>query len=120
MLDLLPASRSHPEFFPRSVIAALVVHLLVVRFDIAATRSVVKATEASHRAEPVLLLMPHSADPLIQGELPRNPRIGPPPERFQHIPFPQEQPPAVPPIDWSRRPFGPRDFLRLVRFVAEK
>ena len=85
MLDLLPASSSHPEFFPRSVIGALVVHLLVVGFDIAATRSVVKATEASHRAEPVLLLMPHSADPLIQGELPRNPRIGPPPERFQHI-----------------------------------
>ena len=62
MLDLLPASSSHPEFFPRSVIAALVVHLLVVGFDIAATRSLVKATEASHRAEPVLLLMPHSAD----------------------------------------------------------
>jgi TonB family protein len=113
MFGLLPASSSRSEINRRSVIAAIVIHLLVIGFGIAATRSLANATKGSTRAEPVLLLMPRRAEPPIEAERLRNPRVGPPPERFQHIPLPTEAPPAVPPIDLSRRPFDPHDFLRI-------
>jgi periplasmic protein TonB len=115
VLDLLPASSSHPEITPRSVLTAIAVHLLVIGLAIAATRSVLDATRVSPRREPIPLLIPRPTEPPTEPpaepKLPRNRRVGPPPERFQHIPLPLEVPPVIPPIDLSRRPFDPSDLV---------
>jgi len=103
MPDLLPSSSSRTEITPRSVVAGMIIHLLVLEFALVATRTIGDVLKQCLHEEPLLLIVPRSPEPPAQADPPGSPRVGPPPERFQQIPLAVEVPQHIPPIDLNQR-----------------
>jgi hypothetical protein len=94
VLDHLHSSSSSREIASRSLIAALLIHLLLIGFHFATTRSPPHPTKPTWYSQPQV-------------------EVGPPPERFQHIPLPAEVPPVIPPMA-PRPPLNPRERLTVL------
>jgi TonB family protein len=112
MFDVLPASGNQNTGRPKWVTTSIMVHALVVILAVAATRGALEATRVAKPDEPLLLVFPRLSSPATEPRPAPAPEVlaEPRPEDFETLPTPSEMPPAIPPIDFTRR-FDPRDLI---------
>ena len=110
MFDILPASDAHPLVRGRWLTTSLLSHALVIAIAVMVTRQALQAARAPvpEQVTPLYFPPPTPTPPAapetrsLEGIRPLlPPRV---------IPPLGELPPAIPPVDLSRRPFDPRDF----------
>ena len=112
MFDILPASDAHLEVRRSWVTTSLVAHALVIAAAVVLTRG---ALEAARKAAPEEAMQLYVAPPAPAPPTVAEPEVlgAPRPDGFRTIPPLSEVPPAIPPVDFNRRPFDPRDFMRI-------
>jgi periplasmic protein TonB len=120
MFDVLPASDAHLRIRRRWITTSLGAHAFVILAAVVLTRGALEAARSPEPEQAMQLYVPPPApapppapEPDVFAE--------PPLEGFQTVPPVSEIPPAIPPIDLSRRPFDPREYtgLRAENGVAD-
>lgn len=109
MFDVLPASDAHLDVRRRWVTTSLAAHALAVAAAVVLTRDALQPTKrpVQEQAMQLYVAPPAPAPP----SAPETDLFGrPSPEGFQTIPPLSEIPPAIPTVDFSQRPFDPRDY----------
>jgi TonB family protein len=110
MLDVLLASGSRHHITPKSVLTSILAHAAVVLLALAATRGAVEALKPPGRRDTMPLFLPPSPEPPSEPSITHRIPVGPPPERFRHLPLPIDLP-IIQPTDFSRRPLNPRELV---------
>jgi TonB family protein len=106
MFDILPASNARLRVHSRWVSTSVAIH--AVAAAVLLTRSALQATRTPVPEEAMQLYLPPPVPALPAPEA--EPFAEPPLEGFPTIPPVRDIPPDIPPVDFSRRPFDPRDF----------
>jgi TonB family protein len=112
VFDVLPASNAHLDVRRSWVTSSLAAHALVIVAAILLTRGALEAARTPAPEDTMQVYVPPTApaSPAVpEPEVPGTAR----PDELDIIPPLSEVPPAIPPIDLSRRPFDPRDFMRI-------
>jgi TonB family protein len=112
VFDVLPASDAHLDVRRSWVTTSFAAHAVVIAAAVVLTRGALQGarTPAAEDTMQLYVAPTAPAPPALPApELPGTQA----PDGFQTIPPLSEVPPAIPPIDLSRRPFDARDFLRI-------
>jgi TonB family protein len=108
MFDVLPESGTHRAIRHTWLTTSIAAHALLVVVAVMATRGALEATRTTVQDEPMPLFVPEPAPEV--GKTVPDIVVEPPGWRFHTLPIPGDIPPAIPPIDFDRRPFDPGDF----------
>jgi TonB family protein len=111
MFDVLPASSGPQARTTKWLTTSIIIHVLVVILAVMATRGALEATKVAKPNQALLLFFPRPSAPVAEPRTAPAPDvIAEAPENFERLPRPSEIPPAIPPIDFTRR-FDPRDLV---------